>query len=222
MDAPMSGWFVSLPHSIDSVANAVKSSHFQPPQLSHAQAAPTRQLQDRDSMTNPRTMMPPPLPPTHAVRASGGFKPSTAQRGQPRRPEQNQPTASRRQIGPPSTPQIGSTHPSFGTSSSTAQHQVPQLRVPKASFPSAAHEPQSATKPSARLNGVSGSNDRFNPPSARFIPPDLTGGTQRFSGMPTATPSSRPSRAYANVSHNQPGQSGQRKPFVPSGEGAFG
>ncbi|KZP12592.1 hypothetical protein FIBSPDRAFT_936841 [Athelia psychrophila] len=199
--------------------NAPQSSHFQTQQLSHAQAAPARQLQDRNSMA-----MPPPPPPqnqTRAARGSANFKPSTVQRGQPQRAEQTQPTtSSRRQMGPPATPQIGSNHAAFGTS--IAQHQAPQLRVPRASFIPNAEETRSVAKPSARANGLSNNNNQFMPPSTGFVPPTPTGGSKRFLGTPTAVPSSRPPRAYTTTSHNQSGQGGQRKPFVPSGEGAFG
>lgn len=200
--------------------NPPQSSQFQPPQLTHAQAAPARQFQARDSQADPRAMPPPPPPSNHTVApgGSGTFKPVIAQRIPHRRAEHIQSAASsRRRMGPPPTPQITSNRAAFGSIATQPPTQAPQHRVPKASYPLVAHDPKS-TKPSPRFTGAQ--NNRFMPSANGFVPPTPTSGSQRFVGMPPSI--SRPSsRAIASGSYASSGQGGQRMPFIPA-QGGFG
>ena len=206
--------------------NPPQSSQFQPPQLSHTQAATMRQRQAREQQ---RTMMPPPPPPqsSRAARVQGGvFKPARSihppdpqsnslSRFSSQRLDQNQPIPrDQRQMEPPPT-QAHTKAPNRSTFGPQTQV-LPQASRPRAQ--GASFAPVADMQPLASFTSSS-NNNRFMPTSANtnlnpdthhFIPPTPTGGTHRF-----IVPGSRaPSRAT-----NSSVQRGQRTPFVSGTQG---
>lgn len=199
--------------------NPPQSSQFQPPQLTHAQGTSVRQFQARESQADPRAMLPPPPPPpSNRAGGSGNFKPSTAHRITPHPTEQVQSAASsRRQMGPPSTPQITSNRAAFGSMATQPPKKASQHRVPKASYPLVTHDAQ-PTKTSHRFAGVP-KNNRFMPSTNGFVPPTPTR-SQRVADMHPSI-SREPSRAVASGPYASSGQGAQRIPFVPGAQGGF-
>lgn len=211
-------------------------------QLSHAQAAPARQLQARHNDQQRGTMPPPPPPaPSKAIRSSENtkFKPASQLPGTTNNSVSNRPnlvndayppdrvqsaSVDRRQMqmGPPPTPRLHTSTQRFGFS--------PQDQ-PQASnqgyHPSTSGVQHQAQKSSAR-QGMSGFIPSTSKPSNQqqfaHAPPTPMGASRRFNVTSNDPGSRSASRAtnYPPQGLNTIRQAGQRMPFVSSGNGQGG